>query len=319
MARGPENAIANFYQVQDVDTAAAMGANAMRMLLTLDAANGMTPAIFDSVIGKAVSKHMLVWISLFIWDSSHKHVISSALGGGNFYNLTAPASVGTCSTSTPSPCYMAMWERQWLKDLMAKYRSNIIIDAGQEYIGTADPETEAGRAEWANAAKSNIQFLRSQGYTNPLEIMSNYQGRDLYAIVEYGPAIRAVDTQLVNGNPQTMFGWQAYWSGTWYPAWQGNLLLGESNTLSGAQAIHQVATAQPFPIEIGIDNYEGDTNTQYQAEIDQAATDKMSWLWWAWNSGTQTVDCPVSGASCQTYVTTSQNGFAGAAKLTPSR
>ena len=100
-----------------------------------------------------------------------------------------------------------MWSRQWLKDLTNKYRANIIIDAAQEYIGTADSgQAQAGRAEWAAASEVNVKFFRGQGYTNPLEVMSNFQGRDLYAIVEYGTAIRAVDSVSASGNPQTMFG-----------------------------------------------------------------------------------------------------------------
>jgi hypothetical protein len=50
--------------------------------------------------------------------------------------------------------------------------------------------------------------------------------------------------------------------------------------VTGAQAIHQFAVSQPFPIEIGLDNYGGDTNLDYQSEMDQAAVDGMSWLWW---------------------------------------
>jgi hypothetical protein len=260
---------------------------------------------------------MLVWVSLFTWDSGNNYVINSALGGGNFYSLSSPTSTA-CSSATPGPCYLAVWSRQWLKDLMSKYRGNVIIDAGQEFISTEDASTEAGRVAWANAAKTNIQFFRTQGYTNPLEIMANYQGRDLYGIVEYGNAIRAADTVIVSGNPQTMFGWQAYWgtSDGWYPSWQGGLLLGHSGVVTGAQAIHQYAVTQPFPIEIGLDNYGGDTNLDYQSEMDQAAADGMSWLWWAWDSGKKTIQCPVSGATCQAYVTGSQNGFAGAKPLT---
>ena len=165
------------------------------------------------------------------------------------------------------------------------------------------------------AAKANIKFFREQGYTNPLEIMANYQGRDLYCIVEYGAEIRAVDTVLVQGEPQTMFGWQAYWgtSDGWYPTWQGGLLLGKSGKVTGPEAIHQFAAPLPFPVQIGIDNYSADTNQDYKAEIDQAAADGMSWLWWSWKNGT--VECPASGATCQAYVTTSENGFRGAQPL----
>jgi hypothetical protein len=259
---------------------------------------------------------MLVWVSLYVWDTAHSYVIASALGGGNFYSLTAPVG-SACSSSTPSSCYLAVWSRQWLKDLMSKYKSNVIIDAAQEFINPGDASTEAARVAWSNAAKINVQFFRDQGYTNPLEIMANYQGRDLFCIVEYGESIRAVDKVVVDGNPQTMFGWQAYWgtSDNYYPRYQGALLLGQSGgVVTGPEAIQKFAATRTFPIQIGIDNYPNDTNKDYQAEIDQAAADEMSWLWWSWKNGT--VECPVSGAACQSYVTTSQNGFAGTKPLT---
>jgi hypothetical protein len=316
VARGPEDVMASEDQTKDIDLAAGFGANAMRMLLTLDAANGMTPASFDLLLSRAVSRHMLVWIALFTWDVDNSYVIGNALGGGNFYSLPSPAGAA-CSKDTPASCYLAVWSRQWLKDLMNKYRSNVIIDAMQEFINPGDPSTESERVAWATAAKANIQFFRAQGYTNPLEIGGNYEGRDLYGIVEYGPSIRAVDTVLVGSDPQTMFDWQAYWgtSDNYYPKYQGPLLTGQSGAVvTGAQAIHDYAATQPFPIQIGIDNYAGDTNKDYQAEIDQAAADNMSWLWWSWK--TNTVECPVSGAACATYVTTAQNGFKGAKPLT---
>lgn len=113
-----------------------------------------------------------------------------------------------------------------------------------------------------------------------------------------------------------MFGWQAYWgtSEGYYPKYQGALLLGKPDgVVTGPQAIHQFVATRTFPIEIGIDNYGGDTNLDYKDEIDQAAADGMSWLWWSWKDNS--VECPVSGATCQSYVTTSQNGFKGAKPL----
>jgi len=315
VARGPEDVMASASQSKEIDQIAALGANAMRMLFTLDAANAMTPANFDTLLASAVSHHMLVWISLYAWDSAHNYAISSALGGGNFYSLTAPAGSAACSSSAPSSCYLAVWNRQWLKDLVSKYRSNVIIDAGQEFIHSGDASAEPARAAWAAAAKTNVQFFRGQGYTSPLEIMANYQGRDLYCIVEYGEEIRAVDTVSVNGEPQTMFGWQAYWGTTdkYYQTYQGGLLVGPNQAITAVDAIHQFVATRTFPIEIGIDNYPADTNKDYQGEIDQAATDAMSWLWWSWKSGG--VECPASGSACQTYVTTAQNGFGGAKPL----
>jgi len=317
VARGPELGVASASHAADVDAIAASGANAMRMLLTLNAANGMTPQAFDAVLGEAVAKHMLVWLSLYVWNSPDNYQIGSALGGGNFYSLAAPAGTGTCSASTPGPCYLAMWSRQWLKDLADKYRANLIIDAAQEFIGTADAGSEAGRTQWATAAQADIRFFRSQGYTNPLEIMANFQGRDLYGIVQHGQEIRASDSLKADGYPQTMFGWQAYWGTTdgWYPKWQGPLLAGGTSVVTGPQAIHAYAAAQPFPIEIGIDNYAADTNLDWQSEIDQCAADAQSWLWWSWKNGTGDVECPASGSTCQSYVMQAANGFAGAKPL----
>jgi hypothetical protein len=146
--------------------------------------------------------------------------------------------------------------------------------------------------------------------------MANFSGRDLYCIVEYGDSIRAADTYTVDGEPQTLFGWQAYWgtADKFYPSYQGPLLTGQSKSVvTGPDAIHQYAATRTFPIQIGVDNYPSDTNQDYQAEIDQAATDNMSWLWWSWKS--TTVECPASGSTCQSYVTTSQNGFKGAKPL----
>jgi hypothetical protein len=317
VARGPEDVVASIGQTKDIDQAADMGANAIRMLFTLDAANGMTPAAFDTLLARAVARHMLVWVSLYSWDSGHGNVIATALGGGNFYSLPAPAGTGNCSSSTPSSCYLAVWGRQWLKDLMGKYRSNVIIDAGQEFINPGDASSETARTAWANAARTNIRFFRDQGYTNPLQIMANFQGRDLYCIVEYGDTIRKADAVTVGGYSQTMFGWQAYWgtADKYYQSYQGALLLGKSDgVITAADAIHQFAATRAFPIEIGFDNYAGDANLDYQAEIDQAAADGMSWLWWSWKNGT--VECPVSDGTCQSYVTASQNGFKGAKPLT---
>jgi len=281
-------------------------------LILLDAENGQTPTLVNAILDRAVANHMVVWVSMITFSTN----IGTAFGGGQFYSLQPPSGF-ICSNILPNGCYLAMWSRQWMKDLANKYKANIIIDAMQEFIGTSDRSTETGRQEWRDAAKANIQFFRSEGYTNPLEIMGNFQGRDLYAIYEYGSLIAAVDTVTVNGQPQTMFGWQAYWgtSDGWYPSFFGNLFLGGTSKLSGAQAITQFAANEPFPIEIGIDNYPGDTNHDYQAEIDAAASVNMTWLWWSWNGSSGWVECPADGATCQQYVVYAPNGFAGAHPL----
>jgi hypothetical protein len=100
VARGPEMIVDMASRAADVDSVAAYGANAMRMLLTLNAMNGMTPQSFDAVLAEAAAKRMLVWLSLYVWNPSDDLLIGNALGGGNFYALTAPAGTGTCSSAT---------------------------------------------------------------------------------------------------------------------------------------------------------------------------------------------------------------------------
>jgi hypothetical protein len=314
VARGPEMVVAEVTNAAGIDAAAAMGANAARFLLTIDSINGMTPQTFDALIGRAVSHHMILWISLFTWDSERNHAIGSELGGGNFYSLTAPSGTGRCSSATPAPCYLAVWSRPWLKDLMDKYKGHVIVDAMQEYIGVANAESEEGRTEWANSAKTNIAWFRSAGYTQPLEIMSNFQGRDLYAIVQKGQEIRASDPLVIGSDPQTMFGWQAYWASDWYKGWQGGLLSGKS--ITATQAIHDVVAAQSFPIEVGLDNIGGDTESEYADQMNQAAKDDVSWLWWAWTFGNNSVECDIDNATCVDLVTKSASGFGGAVRST---
>jgi hypothetical protein len=72
------------------------------------------------------------------------------------------------------------------------------------------------------------------------------------------------------------------WWGDWYTGWQGELLIGSGESLSGAQAINQVLPTLDFPVQVGFDNYPGNTNIEYLEQINQAAIDDISWLWWAW-------------------------------------
>jgi len=320
IARGPEYTLADGYGVdRDLDLIAATGANAMRVLLVPDAVNGMTPQAFDAFFAKAAAKKMVLWVSFYTWNSGANHAIGTSLGGGNFYSLQAPTGTGTCSTATPGPCYLAMWSRQWVKDLVNKYHANVIIDAMQEYITPPGLEsgTEAGRLAWANEAKTHIQFFRAQGYTHPLEIMSNIQGRDLYAIVQHGTSIRSVDTVLLGGQAQTLFGWQAYWSDVsapqWYPSTQGALLLGAGRSITATQAIATILPNLTFPVQVGFDAYANDTNGDYAIQITQAAASGISWLWWDWRNGA--LDCQSFGTTCSDFVLNSQAGFAGAKPL----
>src|SRR5262249_28269802 len=152
-------------------------------------------------------------------------------------------------------------------------------------------------------------FIRSQGYTNPIEIMGNWGGRDLYNIHVHGAEIAATDTVVVNSTPQTMFGWQAYWGTTdnYYPTAQGGFF--GVGVLTAAQAIKQFASQEPFAIEIGDDNYGGDANLDYPNVINAADAAGMTWLWWSWNTGAAAVDCPVSGLICENFVQGAPQGF----------
>jgi len=60
-------------------------------------------------------------------------------------------------------------DRQWLKDLMNKYASNVIVDAMQEFIGPSDPSTESGRVTWATAASKRPSSIALNRFLlNPL-------------------------------------------------------------------------------------------------------------------------------------------------------
>lgn len=313
LPRGPELTFPES-DITDLDNIAATGANAIRVLVTVDALNGVTPTSLGEFLARVRYHGMIAWVSFYAWNEGANFAVGAPLGGGNFYNLTAPAGYGTCSIETPGPCYLGMWDRQWVFDLMSEYRDVVIIDAMQEYKnapGTGD--TPAGRAAWRDDAISHITFFRERGYTQPLAIMSNFEGRDLAAIDEHHAAILAADTVTVNGQPQIIFGWQAYWSpvgNDWYKTWQGSLLLGAGQSLTAAQAISTIVASYDFPIQCGFDNYAGDTASDYDEQIEAAAAVNVPWLWWDWRGGQ--LDCPLDGATCRTYVLTSSSGFAGA-------
>lgn len=299
IARGPELTVDDHLAgIKYVDEIAATGANAMRMLLTLDKANGQTPDGFDKVLARAASHKMIVWVSLYLWNQAVNEV-SDALGGGH-----------------PAYGLVDVWQRQWLKDLMNKHRGTVIIDAVLEQKGSSDGDAvrlAAGQEAWAISAEKAIRFFRAQGYTQPLQVMGNIEGRDLSGIIRLGDRIRKADTVLVDGQPQIMFGWQAYWGTTngWYPASQGEALLGKGQKLSAVQAMSQFVSKATFPIEMGFDNFPGDTNLDWKAQIDAAAALGLSWLWWSWERGAGTVKAPVSGTACQAYVL---NSFKAASK-----
>jgi hypothetical protein len=314
--RGPEMTMASSAALTDIDNIAATGANAVRVLLGVDAVNNMTPELFDQFFAKIQQHDMIAWVSFYAWNEAANFAIAPALGGGNFFSQTAPEGYGVCSTDSHGPCYLSMWDRQWVKDLMDKYRSYVILDAMQEYIAPSGVEagSEAGRAAWRDAAISSVEFFRDRGYTQPLAVMASFQGRDLYGITQHATAILNADTIKIGGQSQIIFGWQAYWSSvgspTFYPSWQGSLLLGPGQSITATQAIDTILPTLPYPVQAGFDNYADDTASDWQIQIEAAERQDNAWLWWDWRNGQ--LDCPLDGATCRTYVLTSQAGFAGA-------
>lgn len=321
--RGPELTFPES-DIADLDAIAATGANAIRVLITLDALNGVTPTSIGEFLARVRFHNMIAWVSFYTWNGSTDpelyestmFEIGAPLGGGYFHELTAPAGFGTCSLDTPGPCYLGIWDRQWVFDLMNEYRDIVIIDAMQEYITPSgiDENSPAGRLSWATDARTHVRFFRERGYTQPLAIMGAIEGRNLAATLEYADTILAEDTVLVGGQSQIIFGWQAYWSDInapmWYPSTQGALILGAGNTLTAEQAIDTILPTLNYPIQCGFDNYATDTASDYDIQMQAAAVRRVPWLWWDWRQGQ--LDCPLDGATCRTYVLTSQEGFFGA-------
>lgn len=313
LGRGPEFTVSQDSDVAMMDTIDATGANYMRLLLGLAAPNARTPANLDAVLARCRLHKMPVHVSLYVWNSPN-YEISAALGGGNFYQGTM-ADFGTPDASTnPYPCYLNVWDRQWLKDLVNKYRDIVIIDAMQEYKSPSgvSPDSQAGRDAWASKAIQMIQWFRGRGYTQPLEIMGNFQGRDLYGITQKQASIRAADTVLVGGQPQTMFGWQAYWEPSYYKTYQGSLFGTTGGSLTSAAAIGAHVATAAYPIQVGFDNYGGDMGSEYPANMAAAANSGVSWLWWDWRNGQ--LDTPLGGATARNYVLNDPTGFIGAIK-----
>ena len=293
-ARGPEHVIDSIDDLADIDAIAATGANAMRMLLTLDTINGQSPEVYDQIIGRAVSHGMVVWISLFSWNNADNRAVHPNFGGGFLLEMDD---------------YLDIWERQWLKDIAAKYDGWIIIDAMQEFIATVTPpESDGAIAEWVAAAVNHVTFFRAQGYTQPLEVMTSFQGRDLAAIVDNADTILAADTLHVNGQPQTMFGWQAYWGDSFYRGWQGEELLGPGQSITATQAVEQFVTTRDYPIQCGLDSVDIPGTEAWTDIMPACSSNSVSWLWWEWFELTVASHGPI--------VRGSPDGFADSTRAT---
>ena len=219
-----------------VDEIAASGANGVRVLL--DMADGQPSlARYDQLIGRAVGHGLIVYISNGSSAGAYDH--------------------------------LAFWGRADVKTLVAKYQKWIIIDALQE-------PGSLSRTAWRDQAIAAVASIRGQGYTVPLTVISNQDGRDLPAILQYGAEVVASDPLR-----KTIMGWQAYWgSSGWYQGDYGGQF-GLSSPTSIANGI-TVAAQQSFPIQVGLD-YRTDPGevADYQAGMTAAAQNQIGWLWWA--------------------------------------
>jgi len=288
--RGPELVTAEATQTREIDAIAATGANALRLLLTLDAANHMTPADFDRLVGHAVQRRMVVWISLFTWDNSRGREIAPALGGGQLKQMSD---------------YLTVWERQWLKDLITKYDGWVVVDAMQEFKSSIEPQEDPRAVrEWVEAAKKHVRFFREHGFTQPLEIMTSFEGRDLSAIIANAPEILEADTLTRNDTKQTLFGWQAYWGPGFYEQWQGALLVGRP--ITAAQAIKKFVATRSYPIMVGLDSVDVPGTESYKTLMPACAAHSVGWLWWEWDE--------LKTKSHGKIVRGSKDGFAGAVR-----
>jgi hypothetical protein len=288
--RGPELVTAELVDVGEIDAIAATGANALRMLLTLDSANHMTPEAFDRLIGRAVEKKMVVWISLFTWDNSRDREIAPALGGGRLKQMSD---------------YLVVWERQWLKQLVKKYDGWVVVDAMQEFKSSVKPpENPRAVREWVDAAKKHIRFFREQGFTQPLQIMTSFEGRDLHAIIANAEEILEADPVTRDNTKQTLFGWQAYWGPGFYEKWQGGLLIGRP--ITAAQAIKKFVATRNYPIMVGLDSVDVPGTESHKAIMPACAAHSVGWLWWEWGE--------LKSEAHGKIVRTSKLGFAGAVR-----
>lgn len=264
--RGPELVVADERQAGEIDAIAATGANAMRMLLTIDTANGMTPLAFERLIARAVSHKMVVWISLFTWNDRHGRDIAPAFGGGRLAQMSD---------------YLTVWERPWLKELVKKFDGWVIIDAMQEFKSKIQPpENSRAVREWVDAAKSHVRFFRRQGYKQPLQIMTSFEGRDLHAIIEHADEILGADDLTLHGSKQTLFGWQAYWGPGFYENWQGKALVGRR--ITAAEAVQKFVATRRYPIMVGLDTVDVPGRESYAEIMPACEAHSVGWLWWEW-------------------------------------
>ena len=173
-----------------VDQIALTGANAIRIQPQTD----LPAADVDAIIGQAVLRNMVVYVSNNGLSTDSRHVYSTTWIG--------------------NPDIRAVL-------LKPEYAAHLIIDALPE-----PPYND--RVRWRAQAISQIAYARGLGYTHPLALMENQYGRDLPAILSEGAAILATDPLR-----RIQFIWEAYW-GPSYESSYGMTLTAGLNAAAAA-------------------------------------------------------------------------------------
>jgi hypothetical protein len=224
-----------------VTEVAKTGANAMRVIPMIAGNSDGRPAVSLAVVEDLIQRGI-----------QGKMLVDVAINGGK----------------DPT-----VYLRDDVKALLLRYEKNIVIHAvGEAYESTG--------LAWATRVKGVISQLRAGGYKAPLYIMSIDGGRNLPAILQYGP-------EILNADPlkNVVFGWQAYWGQSSYYQNKYGMTL--------ADAMGRVRDAG-IPIQVGAakigDAIDGLVN--YMPILTAAQTYGIGWLWWDWrmSNGNLTTD-----------------------------
>lgn len=161
--------------------------------------------------------------------------------------------------------------RSDVKALLQKYEKHLVLHAMGE-------GTQSTASAWASDSIAGISKLRAAGYKAPIYVMSNTYGRNLPTLLSHGQ-------QVFDSDPlkNVVFGWQAYWSGTYYQSQYG---------MSLHEAFAKVRDAA-FPIQAGImgvtDPWSNSLAMDYSLAMADSQAWEIGWLWWDWRlSGAHT-------------------------------
>lgn len=159
--------------------------------------------------------------------------------------------------------------RPEVKALLFKYQKFIAIHAKGE-------SEENNATAWTNNATKVVKDLRGAGYTAPLFVLANGEGRMLSTVLSGCAAIQAADPLH-----STMFGWQAYWGSSGF--WQ------QQNGMTLQQGFQQ-AGASSCAIQAGLMQHtDGAETMDYQKAMDWAKQNGIGWLWWDWRMGSDSL------------------------------